>query len=310
MIENFEQMKALLQSAQQHRPVVCVAAAADRAIIEAVKALQEQDLAEAILTGDESRILRLCQEAGVRKIPPIIAAEGEEDAAQKAAALTGAGGAQVLMKGQVNSSVFLRAVLREENGLRSGGLLCHLAVFQLPDGKRLQFHTDGGMNLFPDLEKKRQILELSVAALHRLGIECPNVAALSANEIVNPKVPSSVDAAQLQALCQEGAISGCVVEGPVAMDVALSCEAAAHKGIQSRISGRTDLFLMPNIEAGNLVGKALMYCAGAKMAGVVLGAACPVVMTSRADGAEAKLNSLVLALALCADRRQEEVHRL
>ena len=151
------------------------------------------------------------------------------------------------------------------------------------------------MITYPDFEAKKEILLNALGALAKLGIVLPKVAALAANEKVSEKMPSTVDARRLVELAEEGALPPCEIEGPIAMDVALSSEAAAHKGIESAISGDTDLFVVPNIEAGNMVGKTLMYCAGAKMAGVVLGGTRPIVMTSRAENAEGKLNSILLA---------------
>ena len=309
MIRNFQQLQRMAAERKQRsgeKPVVSVANAADREVIAAVKALRDSGMADAILTGRRDEIEDLCLREGLEPLPEIVEAEGEAEAAAAAAALVAGGRAHVLMKGLVNSNVFLKALLNPQQGLRGAGLLCHLAAFEVPGWPKLQFHTDGGMNLFPDLEQKRRILELAVEALHRLGVDEPRVAVLSANEVVNPKVPSSVEAAQLAAWNAEGRIGGCIVEGPMAMDVALSAEAAAHKHIESRIAGDADLFLVPNIEAGNMVGKTLMYCAHAKMAGVILGAACPVVMVSRADNAEAKLNSLALALVLACRRQAAE----
>jgi phosphate butyryltransferase len=201
------------------------------------------------------------------------------------------------MKGLVNSSVFLKAVLNTTHGLREKDVLSHLAAFEIPGQNRLHFHSDGGMCTFPNLLQKLSITENALTALRAMGYACPKVAILSANETVNPQIPSTADAYTIQKMNESGQISGCIIEGPVAMDVALSKEAAAHKKINSRICGETDLFIVPNIEAGNLVGKTLVYAAKAKMAGVILGATVPVVMTSRSDNAEAKLNSLALACA-------------
>lgn len=321
MIENFTQLRGLLPAGKKY--TVSVAAAEDAEVIRTVKEMYERGIAEAILTGRKAVIQELCVKAGMKELPQIVSAEDEADAARLACELVRSGRAQILMKGQINSSVFLKAVLNPEtglvgsvgsgsasNGAGAGGngsdtggndtgrrLLCHLAAFEVPGYPKLQFHSDGGMNLFPDLEDKQKILTTAVEALHRMGIHCPKVAVLSANEAVNPKVQSSVDAAKLQERNRSGKIGGCIVEGPMAMDVALSRDAAEHKHIASEISGDVDLFLVPDIEAGNMVGKTLMYCARAKMAGVILGADSPVIMVSRADNAEAKLNSLALALA-------------
>ncbi len=295
-IQNFQELRDRLKKTGK-KPIIAIAAAEALEIMELVRELRSQKLAQAILVGNTSRLGALCAEADLNPLPELVAAEGEAQAAQTAVALVRQGHAHVLMKGMINSSIFLKAILDPEQEVRGGSLLSHLAAFEIPGQNRLHFHTDGGMNLSPDLEQKRAILANAVQALHRLGYTCPLVAALAANEIVNPKLPSTVDAAELQRLNWAGEIKNCLIEGPIAMDVAMSAEAAVHKHIESQVSGAADIFLMPNIEAGNLVGKTLMYAAHAKMAGVILGATCPIVMVSRADNAEAKLNSLALACA-------------
>jgi len=211
------------------------------------------------------------------------------------------GVAQALMKGMVNSSVFLKAALHPERGLRTGRLLSHLAAMEIPGAAKLSFFTDGGMNIAPGLEEKRQIMVNALEALHLMGIETPRVAVLTANEQVSPKMPATMDAQALVEAWEAGAYPNCIVEGPIAMDVALSPEAAHHKGIHSRVSGEVDLFLAPNIEAGNMITKVLLHYTPSKFAGMVLGATHPIVMGSRADSAEAKLNAIAMA-ALMARR--------
>lgn len=271
---------------------VAVAGEADGEVLAALDAAR--GLAEPVLVGDEGAIAALLPAglAGAR----VVHAADEAAAAHTAAALVAAGEAGVLMKGSLNTSVFLRGALAH---LRAGGLLSHLAAFELPGAEKLVFHTDGGMNVAPGLEDKRRILDNAVAALGRLGYGTINVALLAANERVDEKMPATVDAAALAG--QAANFPGCVLEGPVALDVAVSPSAAAHKGIQSHVSGRVDLFLMPNIETGNALGKALIYYGGARMAGVVLGAARPIVLTSRAEDAAGKLHSLALACLLGRD---------
>ena len=279
---------------------VAIAAAADVEVIEAASTMLAEGFVEPILVGDAERIYTLLDNAGHRRAtaPRVIDEPDDAAAASRAARLVRDGEADVLMKGLVNTSDFLRAVLDRENGIRGEGILSHMAAFDTPGYPRLIIQTDGGMNPYPTLEEKVKILKNAVEALHKLGIECPKVAALSANELVNPKVPSSVDADALARKNADGEITGCLVEGPIALDVALYAEAAKHKKIESRIAGETDLFLMPNIDAGNIMGKTLICCADGKMAGVVLGAKAPIVLVSRSDNAESKLNSLALACAL------------
>ena len=299
MIRNYEELrrKAMHGTAGENGYVVSVANAADREVIETIKELRRLEIADAILTGNRAVIEKMCREIGLEPIPEIVEADGEVEAAEKAVRLVRDGRAHVLMKGLVNTSTFLRAVLNPDWGVRGEGLLCHLGCFEIPSWPKLQFHTDAGMIPAPTVEQKRQMIDQSVEVLKKLGIDEPKVAALCANEIVNPKMPATVEAAQLQKWNEEGVITGCIVEGPIALDVALSKRAADHKKIESRIAGETDLFVMPDIEAGNLVGKTLMFLAGAKMAGIILGAKCPIVLVSRSDNAEAKINSLAFALA-------------
>jgi phosphate butyryltransferase len=282
---------------QMEKRRIAVAAAEDAEVIRTLHTVAEQELAECILVGDGTKIEKLIREEGLAKAE-IIDVPDPAEAALEAARLVRQGRADVLMKGLVNSSDFLKAVLDKEKGLKTGKTLSHLAVFELPAYPKLQFHTDGGMNLYPDLDLKKEIIDNGLEALKRIGMDMPKVAVLTANEAVNPKMPSTVDAAALVELNKRKGFLPCIMEGPISMDVALSKEAAGHKGIRSEISGATDLFVVPNIDAGNMIGKTLIYCANAKMAGVILGAKSPVVMTSRAENAEGKLNSIILACAV------------
>ena len=293
----------LFEQLRQVAPAtVSVAVAEDPEVLKAVGAAREQGLADAVLVGDRACITPLLDDAG---LPGDIRIEHEPDperAALAAARLVRTGEADLLMKGNVNSSTFLRATLDAEAGLRSGNLLFHLAAFEIPGEDRLLFITDGGMNVLPDLDQKRQILEVAIPALHALGVARPHVAVLTANEQVSPKMPATVDARELVEMWTRGVFPDCVVEGPIAFDVAVDPAAALHKGIQSRVSGSVDLFLVPGIEVGNVLGKALMHYVHARMAGVILGATHPVVLTSRSDSMDGKLRSIALA-ALLSHRR-------
>jgi phosphate butyryltransferase len=292
---SFSDFKSRVGQMEKRR--IAVAAAEDAEVIKTLKETMELGLAECILVGDKVRIERLMKDEGLDNAE-IIDAPNPIEAALEAACLVRQGNADVLMKGLVNSSDFLKAVLDNEKGLKTGKILSHLAAFEVPNYTRLQFHTDGGMNPYPDLALKKTIIDNGLEALQKIGINLPKVAVLTANEAVNPKIPSTVDAAELVGLNHRGEFLPCIMEGPISLDVALSKEAAQHKGIQSEISGETDLFIVPNIDAGNMIGKTLIYCAGAKMAGVILGAKSPVVMTSRAENAEGKLNSIIMACAI------------
>lgn len=179
--------------------------------------------------------------------------------------------------------------------MRTGRLLSHLAVYEIPGYYRLIYMTDGGLNVNPDLKQKRGILENALDFFHTIGMEEPRVAVLTANEKVDPKVIATVDAHELKMAAQRGEMPGAFVDGPMALDVAINEEAALHKGIESPIVGKADLLLVPNIEAGNLLGKAIIYFAGGKMAGLILGAAKPVILVSRNEPAYGKLASIGLA---------------
>ena len=279
---------------KQGRKTISVAVAQDLDVLKALKTAEDQGLSRAILVGDARAIRPLAEQAGLKEVE-IIDQPDQDEAALAAADLVRQGRAGVLMKGLINSSNFLKAVLNKERGLRNSKLLCHLGVFEVPGVDRLMFHSDGGMNVAPGLEDKKEILINVLKAMAVMGYQRPNIAVLSHNEQVNEKMPSTTDAAALVKMAEAGELPPCVIEGPMAMDVAASKEAAAHKKIDSRISGQADIFLMPNIEAGNLVGKTLIYYAGARFAGLILGAAAPVVMASRSDTAKAKLDSIALA---------------
>ena len=296
MPNSFDEIRAGLRP--DGRRIVSVAAAGDVEIIEAVSMIVSAGIATPILVGDAGKIRMLAEQAKLPSEIRIVDAADDAKAAHVAAKLVRDGEANVLMKGLVNTSDFLRAVLDKETGIRGEGILSHMAFFEVPGFEKLQAQTDGGMNLYPTLEEKVKILDNAIAAFHALGVAIPKVAVLSANEQVNPKMVSSMDADALTKMNNAGEITGCIVEGPIALDVALSAEAAKHKKIESRIAGNVDLFLMPNIDAGNIHGKTLVCCAGAKMAGIVLGAKAPIVLASRSDNAESKFNSIVLACAI------------
>lgn len=281
---------------------VSVACAQDEEVLLAVKGAYDAGIATAILVGDAELIRPLAEKVG---LPADIRIEDVKDidaAALRAVELVSTGEADILVKGLVNSSSFLHAALDKKVGLRTGGMLSHLACFEIPGEKKLAFHTDGGMNIQPDLAAKVDIVRNALQALRTMGIAKPNVAVLTANERVNDKMPATVDAKALADMGARGEFGDCVIEGPIAMDVAASADNAHHKGIKSRIAGDVDLFVVPSIEAGNFVGKTLVCYAHAKMTGLVLGARRPIVLVSRSDTAEAKLNSIALAcLALTKD---------
>lgn len=278
------------------RAKVAVVAAADKEVLEAVKLADKEGLITPILIGDVNQIKQLAREIGfslegaelMDEINPVAAANKAVDTVIN-------GQAHLIMKGFVNSSDFLRAVVRSERGLRTGRLLSHLAAFEVPGFSRLLFVTDGGMNIAPNLAQKKEILDNSLLYLKGIGMDLVNVIVLAANEVVSPKMQATVDARALAEMNQLGEFPGAIVEGPLALDGAVSAAALKHKGLISQINGAVDLFLVPTIEVGNVLGKSMVYFAGATMTGIVLGAKVPIVMTSRNDTPRSKYMALAMA---------------
>ncbi|WP_282433783.1 bifunctional enoyl-CoA hydratase/phosphate acetyltransferase [Desulfosporosinus hippei] len=278
------------------RAKVAVAAAADKEVMEAIKLAEQEGLITPLLIGDVNQIEELALEIGWNlERAKLIHEANPQEAAHKAVDAIVNGEADFLMKGLINSSDFLRAVLRPEGGLRTGRLLSHLAAFQVPGYSHLFFVTDGGMNIAPDLTQKKQILENSLFYLQRIGMDLVNVIILAANEMIDPKMPATMDAKELVAMGKAGEFSGAIVEGPLALDGAVSAVALKHKGISSKINGEVDLILTPTIEVGNVLGKSMVYFAGATMAGIVLGAKVPIVLTSRSDTPRNKFMAITMA---------------
>lgn len=294
MIQNFQTVYRELAD-RAKKPVVAVAAAQEKDVIKSVTEAVAAGLVDAVLVGDRQKIQDLIKSGGIAPGLSIIDESDEAEATAIAISLIKSGQADVLMKGLVNSSVFLRAVLAAEKNTKADAVFSHMAAFELPGRDRMMFFTDGGMIIAPDLSMKQRILENAIGTLRSMGIEQPKIAALAANEQVNPKMPATTDAESLTQLAADGVFGPCILEGPMSMDVALSREAADKKGIASKISGEVDLFLMPSIEAGNIAAKAMVYCGNARMAGIILGASFPIVMTSRAESAQGKMDSIALA---------------
>lgn len=291
MFKNFAEV---IQKVKEFPKIkIAVAAAEDDAVLEALKDIVEQNLADPILVGNKAKIADLAEKLSMKLAHIEIIDEIEPaKAAQKAVALVSSKKADVLMKGLVNSSDFMKAVLNNEYGLRTGNIISHLAVLEMPNFSRLLYLTDGGINILPSLDEKIGITKNSVEFVRKINQEEPNVALMAANEQVSPKMPATIDANDIaQRLQQEGYL----IDGPLALDLALSEEAAYHKGFSSPVAGKADILIVPNIESGNMLGKGITYLAGGIMAGVVLGAKAPIVMTSRADTALAKFYSIVLA---------------
>ncbi|WP_374709312.1 phosphate butyryltransferase [Desmospora profundinema] len=281
---------------------VAVAAADDREVLEAVADAKRRGIADFLLFGDESRIHQLSEGLDLTlEDGSIIHEPHPAKACGAAVRAVRDGKADVVMKGMVHTSDFLRAILNKEAGLRTGKVLSHVATFEVPGYDRLIHVTDPALNVEPTLKEKAQITENVIRLCHSLGLEEPKVAVLGAVEVVNPDMPPTLEAAALAQMTRRGQIKGAIVDGPFALDNAVSVEAAEHKKITGPVAGRADVLLVPDIEAGNILYKSMVYFAKAKIGALVLGASAPVVLTSRADTHEAKLYSIALAV-LEADR--------
>ncbi|WP_242315178.1 phosphate butyryltransferase [Bacillus cereus group sp. BfR-BA-01355] len=287
------------QAAGQPKKTVAVAVAEDHEVIEAVAKAIKLQLAQFRLYGNQEKIMGMLQEHGLQTSEhvEVIAAMSNAEAAELSVKAVRNGEADVLMKGNIPTANILKAVLNKEWGLRKGSVLSHVAAFEVPNYDRLIFVTDAAMNIAPDVTQKAAIIQNTVEVAWAIGIDLPKVAPIAAVEVVNPAMQATIDAAMLTQMNRRGQIKDCIVDGPLALDNAVSQIAAEHKGIVSDVAGKADILLVPTIEAGNVLYKSLVYFADAKVGAMIAGAKAPIVLTSRADSAETKVYSLALAVA-------------
>ncbi|MFD2045951.1 phosphate butyryltransferase [Ornithinibacillus salinisoli] len=290
---------AAIKNQVQHekKQIVSLANAADREVLTAVKYAISEELCSFILIGDQEEIKETAFKAELDLTSPLISVQHEESEPSLAAVKTVyEKQADILMKGNVSTKSLLKAVLNKEYGLRTGNVLSHVALFDIPNQDRLIFLTDAAMNIQPTLKEKVEIIHNAVRVAHGVGMELPRVAAIAPVEVVNEAMSSTMDAAMLTQMQRRGQIKGCLVDGPLAFDNAVSKDAAELKGITSDVAGKADILLSPTIDVGNALYKSFIYFAQAKVAAIISGAKAPIVLTSRADSAESKLYSLSLAL--------------
>ncbi|MBE5875533.1 MAG: phosphate butyryltransferase [Lachnospiraceae bacterium] len=279
------------------KKTVAVAVAEDAPVLEAIKAAKEQGIADAILVGNKAKMEEIAATLNMDLSQyEVINEEDNIQAALKAVSLVHDGKADMYMKGLIDTKNFLKSVLDKEVGLRTGKPLSHVCVFEVKGVDHLLFLTDVAFMTYPTLEDKVAIIENTVEVCHACGINEPKVAPIAAVEVVNPKMPCTVDAAELVKMNEEGKITGCIVDGPLSMDMAIDKEAASHKGGAGRkIAGDADVLLFPDIHAGNLVYKVLTHLCEMKNGCILTGTAAPVILTSRSDSFETKINSIALA---------------
>ncbi|MFH2008581.1 MAG: bifunctional enoyl-CoA hydratase/phosphate acetyltransferase [bacterium] len=290
------------------RQKVAVAVAESASVLEAVKLAHEQNIADALLVGDRAEIEAVAKEVGYDLAgAEIIDEAGDLEAAKIAAHAVREGRADALMKGHIHTDDFLRALLDKETGLRAGVIMSHCFLLDHRAEKRLIIVTDAAMNIKPDVVQKAQIVLNAVLLAECLGMSNPRVGVLAAVELVNPNMPATLDAAALMAMDRRGQFPTCRLDGPFALDNAINLEAAKIKKISGEVAGQCDILLVPNIESGNILAKSFSFLAKGLVAGVLIGAAAPVVLTSRADSAQAKLYSIALAVLMAGMERK---HRL
>lgn len=294
MIKSFTEIIEKVKSKEICK--VAVAVAQDEPVLEAVRDAKKNGIAEAILVGDKEQIQALAKKIVMDLTQfEIVDIKDIKEATAAAVKIVSEGKAQMLMKGLVDTATFLRAVLNKEQGLRTGRLMSHVAVFETGTIDRLLFLTDVAFNMFPTVAEKAQIIDNAVLVADAVGVHNPNVVPVCAVEVVNKNMPNTIDANELTEMNKRGEIKNCSVFGPLALDNAISEEAAHHKSIDNPVAGKADILLMPNIEAGNIMYKTLTYTTNSKNGGILVGTSAPVILTSRADSSDTKMYSIALA---------------
>lgn len=294
---NFDELIAKVKGDPIRKKMV-VAVAGDEHTLDAVMHARKEGIIEPILVGDKEVILEIIDKMG-ETVPDkdIYDISGLSEACEKAVALVRDGKADFLMKGKVDTGIILKAVVNKEHGLGKGGVMSHFTMFDIPTYHKILVPVDGGMVTYPTLEQKKSIINNTVETLINMGYDCPKVGVLACVEKVNPKMPETVEARELQDMNACGEISNCIVEGPISYDCAIDKEIAIFKGLDSKIAGDVDILVAPNIHAGNIMGKMLACTCKAKLAGMIVGAKCPIVLTSRGSSAEEKYLSIVISAA-------------
>ncbi|MBS3810771.1 MAG: bifunctional enoyl-CoA hydratase/phosphate acetyltransferase [Halanaerobiales bacterium] len=293
MLKNMEK---LITNAKKTKPLkLAVVAAEDKIVIDSVKKAADLGIVKPILIGDKPKIKELVEKNNMKESPLIINTNTKKESAQKAMELISEGEADFPMKGFISTSLVLKALLDKNYGLRGENILSLVTLIYLEKEKRFIILTDGGMNINPSLEDKIDLINNAAQMANVIGIKEPKAAVLAAVETVNPSMPATLEAAALAKMAERGQINTALVDGPLAFDNAINKEAAHHKGIESKVAGQADILLVPNIESGNFLYKALVFYGNQPSASAVLGAKVPLVVTSRADRADTKFNSITLA---------------
>jgi phosphate butyryltransferase len=295
MILNLNQL--LQKAKKQNTKTIAIAAADDKYVMTAIAKAKELGLIAPIFIGDSSNIKAIAKEINFKiSEKEIIHKNNVNASCEEAVQLVLNGTANLIMKGLVPTKTLLQHITAQKNGLLNSEILSHLAIFESPNYPKLFGLTDAAMNIAPDLKEKALIIKNAVNTFHLLGIKTPKVAILAAVEKVNPKMQATTDAALLKEMAHKNIFGNCLIDGPLALDIALSKEAANHKNITSTVAGDTDILIAPDINSGNILYKALSFLGNAKCAAIITGSKAPIVLTSRADTEDTKFYSIVLGV--------------
>lgn len=292
-IENFNQLLSAV--AKQPSKTIAVVVADDPDTLQVIREAEEKNLADFILIGDSVRIMEILKSEGLEVKAEVVHEPDHRKAADLGVSMVRSGQAYTVMKGMLHSAVFLKAILNKETGLNTGKHITQISVMEKENGG-LMMITDCAISVAPDLIGKKEIVENAVALAENLGIACPKVAAIAAVEVVNPEMPDTIDAALLSKMAQRGQIKGCIIDGPLAFDNAISAESAEAKGIKSEVAGKADIILVPSLTVGNVLTKSITYIANKPVIAATVGAKVPVVFTSRTESKEGKLLTIALAV--------------
>jgi phosphate butyryltransferase len=294
MIKTFEELFIAVQG----KPVkkIAVVSPEGSEVVKLIKEALERKIAGFVLVGNEEKFKSMSTEYGLSLDGiEVVDKPDQKEAAEEAVRLVVKGQASAIMKGNLPTSTFLKAILDKEKGLNDNRIISEVTLYKKMEGEGLQIITDCAINISPDLQEKIKIIENSVGLARKLGYEKPRVAVLSAVEVVNPALPDTLDAAVLSKMSERGQIKDCIIDGPLALDNALSIEAARYKNLHGEVAGKADIILAPNLQVSNPLHKALVFWARQEIATAVLGARAPIVMTSRSDTMETMLNTIALA---------------
>jgi phosphate butyryltransferase len=299
LLKNIEE---LINEAKKTKPLrLAVVAAADEVVVDSIKKATKEGIVEPILIGDQGKIKEIVANKGLTDDVIVMGTESKKESAHKAMEFIQKGEADYPMKGHISTSIILKALLDKQYGLRGDNILSLVTLIYLEKEKKFVILTDGGMNISPSLEDKVDLINNASHMAKAIGIEKPKAAVLAAVEAVNPSMGATLDAAALSKMSDRGQISA-EVDGPLAFDNAISKKAAEHKGIDSKVAGDADILLVPDIEAGNVLYKSLVFYGDQPSASVVLGAKVPLVITSRADSSSTKFNSIALGKIMTEDK--------